>query len=274
MGIAPAATISAATTFSGTPTVAQLAANSFATIANSSDLATFTAELSTSAFVGTLTFYGLEVDGSTLVPILGHQRNSSTIANNTAINTAVALNQVWVGSIASFAAFYVVCTAFTSGSVTVQPGLSAGLYMINIGNVNANGQALSSASAPVVVASDQSPIATKRTASTLYTTTQTGISATGNSGDITTVGPYSELLVMVNLTAFTGTNINFRIRGKDAFGNYYTLGSTGVQTGVGSFAFGVGQGAGNNIGFGDIVILEWLCTSVTSATFTATMKAK
>ncbi len=166
-----ATALSAATTFSGVPTVSGIAANSSVSLANTSDQATFSIQISVgSAFNGTLSFYGLEPDGSTLQLVNAHQRGTTTIANTTAINTGVATNQVWQGAISGFKAIYVVCTAYTSGSVSVQLGLSAAPYAQAILNtINANiaqiggtplslGQATMAASIPVTIASNQSAI--------------------------------------------------------------------------------------------------------------------
>src|SRR5579875_1492592 len=126
--------ISVATPFSGVPSVSQLLPNSYAELINPGGMATFLAELQTSAFVGTLSFYGLEPDGSKLQLISAHQRGTSTFANSIALSVASATNEVWTGSIAGFSAIYVVCTAFTSGSITVTPALSAGVYAVSITN--------------------------------------------------------------------------------------------------------------------------------------------
>jgi len=163
--------ISAGTTFGSIPLVSALAANSYATLTNASYQDTFLVQINVaSAFVGTISFYGLEPDGSTLQLINAHQRNSSTNGNSTAINTGSALNQVWEGSIAGFKAVYVVCTAFTSGAASVQLGLTAANYAHAIVNTVAqnltqvNGSSISlgrttkSASLPVTMASDQDNI--------------------------------------------------------------------------------------------------------------------
>lgn len=128
-------TINAATTFSGVPTVSQIAANSSVSLANPGDQSTFVAQISiTSAFNGTLSFYGLEPDGSTLQLISAHQRNASTIATSTAINVSSATNQVWSGNASGFKTLYVICTTFTSGSSSVALGLSAAPYAVSVTN--------------------------------------------------------------------------------------------------------------------------------------------
>ncbi len=272
---ASAPTINAATTFSGIPTVSQLVAGSYASLTNPGAQASFLAALEvTSAFVGTLGFYGLEPDGATLTPLVAWNRSSGVIASSTAINAVAATNQVWQGSITGFKAVYVVCTNYSSGSITAQLGLSAAPIALVLLNGTALGQALMASSQPVVIASDQSALPIKRgAAATIYSTTQSAIAATGVSGDLA-VGQYTELLILVYLSAFTGTSINFRLQAKDAFGNYMTLNSSGAQSATGFYVFGVGAGCGNSLPFGDDVQLQWQCTSVTSATFQATVKGK
>jgi hypothetical protein len=161
--------ITAGTTFGSIPLVSALAASSFATLSNASYQDTFIAEINVaSAFVGTISFYGLEPDGTTLQLINAHQRNSSTNANSTAISTASALNQVWEGSIAGFKAIYVVCTAFTSGSASVQIGLTAANYahaiintvaanltQLNGTTVDTNSGSKSAGTQRIVIATDQ-----------------------------------------------------------------------------------------------------------------------
>jgi hypothetical protein len=127
-----ATNLTAATTFAGVPTISQLIANSSVSLANPGNQATFIAEINiATAFNGTLSFYGLEPDGASLQQINAHQRGTSVFANNTAINTGVALNQTWVGNCAGFKSVYVVCTTFTSGSASVQLGLSAAPYAVH-----------------------------------------------------------------------------------------------------------------------------------------------
>ena len=160
--------ISAATTFGSIPLVSAIAANSSANLTNSSYQDTFIAQINVaSAFNGTIGFYGLLPDGSTLQQINAHQRNSSTTNNSTAINTSSALEQTWAGSIAGFKAVYVVCTTFTSGSASVQIGLTASPYALailntvaqNLTQVNGSsislGQTTKANSLPVTIASDQ-----------------------------------------------------------------------------------------------------------------------
>lgn len=270
-----ATTISAATTFSGIPTISQLAANSYVALTNPGDQATFLTEISiASAFVGTLGFYGLEPDGATLQPLMAVQRTTNTVAAISVINAASATNQAWAGSISGFKAIYVVCTSFTSGSASVQIGLSAALMGLFLLNGTALGQALMASSQPVAIASDQSALPIKRgVTGTIYSSTQTGIAATGDSGDLA-VGQYSELVALINLQSFTGTSINFRLLAKDAFGNYMNLGSSGAQSATGFYVVSLGAGLVNNQSFGDTVKLQWQCTSVTAATFQATVKGK
>lgn len=280
-----ATNITAATTFSGVPTVSQLAASSSVLLANPGAQATFIAEVNVaSAFVGTLSFYGLEPDGTTLQAIGTHLRGIGTTAMSTTISTAVALNQVWMGSAANFKTIYVVCTAFTSGSVSVQLGLSAAPYAMAIlntvnaliTNANANGQNTMLNSAPVVLASDQSniPIVQKSASWTsIYTTTQTGVSSWAGSGDID-VHLYRELMINIQLSAITGTNIQFKGSRKDSFSNYTGLWLPAALTAAGSSNTSWGSGLSTNHLFGSTILITATFTAITSVTFTVDIQGR
>jgi len=112
-----------------------------------------------------------------------------------------------------------------------------------------------------------------RSTNTVYAQTQTGISTNGDTGDIV-VGQYSELAIDVNLTALVGTSIQFRVQRKDAFGNYTQIASNAALTGTGPSSFSVGSGMSTNLSIGDIVKVVWICTSVSGANFTISVKAK
>jgi len=88
------------------------------------------------------------------------------------------------------------------------------------------------------------------------------------------VGQYSELAIDVNLTALVGTSIQFRVQRKDAFGNYTQIASNAALTGTGPSSFSVGSGMSTNLSIGDIVKVVWICTSVSGANFTISVKAK
>ena len=113
----------------------------------------------------------------------------------------------------------------------------------------------------------------QRRTDTVYNQTQSGISASGDTGDIS-VNQYSELAIDVNLTALTGTSVQFKVQRKDAFGNYTQLASNAALTATGTTSFSVGSGMSSTLSIGDIIKGIWLCTSVTSATFTVSVKAK
>lgn len=202
--------ISAATTFGAIPLVSVLAANSFATLPNASYQDTFIAQINVaSAFVGTIGFYGLLPDGSTLQQINAHQRASTTTGSSTAINTGAALEQTWEGSIAAFKAIYVVCTAFTSGAASVQIGLTAADYahaIINTvaqnltqvgGTALALGQTTKSASIPVTLPSDAAiPV-------NVGTPTGSVVSVGTGSTAVVTPGANAKFLTLINDSANT-----------------------------------------------------------------------
>jgi hypothetical protein len=221
--------ISAATTFGSIPLVSGIAANSSANLTNSSYQDTFIVQINVaSAFNGTIGFYGLLPDGSTLQQINAHQRNSSTTNNNTAINTGAALEQTWEGSIAGFKAVYVVCTTFTSGSASVQIGLTASPYALAILNTVAqnltqvNGSAISlgqttkANSLPVTLPSDASiPINTGTPAETAVTVGASNISvlaANANRKFLSLVNDSNNTIYVTfsgtNAALNTGTRLN------------------------------------------------------------------
>lgn len=137
-------------------------------------------------------------------------------------------------------------------------------------------QFVSPQAGPVVTSSDGTNYAPHRTgkaAVVAYSTTQTGISASGNSGDIT-VDLYTELVIDVNLTALTGTSVAFVVSRKDAFGNYVSIYAPSALTTTGTVAQTIGVGAETNKGFGTTVRIAWTCTAVTSATFTVSLQGK
>lgn len=108
---------------------------------------------------------------------------------------------------------------------------------------------------------------------TAYSTTQTAINTTGNSGDID-VSVFRELDLDVNLTQLTGTSVAFKIERKDAAGNYVSLYAPAALTGASSIAQTIGVGAETNKGFGGTVKITWTCTVVTTTTFTVSLIGK
>lgn len=137
-------------------------------------------------------------------------------------------------------------------------------------------QFVSPQAGPVTTATDGTNYAGHRTGkagATPYTTTQTGISATGNSGDIK-VDMYTEISLDINLTGFTGTSIAYVLQRKDAFGNYVAIYSPTALTATGTVAQSIGVGAETSKAFGNIVRVLWTCVSVTTATFTVSLQAK
>lgn len=288
--------ITAATTFSGVPTVSQLAANSFVTLANPGGQASFIAEFAIgSAFNGTLSFYGLNPDGTTLQLVTGHERGTSTYANLIAINVGVATNQVWTGNIAGFKALYIVCTTFTSGSVSVTLGLSSAPYTVSIPSANIttiNGQTptldnttvlavsmrgKNSVAGDTAVAVDSGGNIKQASSNGAYTqvysTTQTGVTSWAGSGDITNMHLYNTFVVNINVSAITGTNITFSVKRKDSFGNYITMASGASVTTPGTQTLDIGPGLAFARILGDIIQITAVVTSAT-VTFTVDVEAR
>src|SRR5947209_5688240 len=81
------------------------------------------------------------------------------------------------------------------------------ILSVFVENGNPNGQALMVASAPVVVASDQTPIAVKDPVWTMvYSVTQTNVTTWVGSGDIT-VSLYSQVIINWHISAITSGSI-------------------------------------------------------------------
>lgn len=95
----------------------------------------------------------------------------------------------------------------------------------------------------------------------LFSTTLTNVTTQGNSGNLE-VATFSSLLVLINVTALSGTSVTFKVRSVDAFGNLYSLASTSAIVGTGTVpALAIVGAAGSPLG--DQIILEWDPTSVT-----------
>lgn len=156
---------------------------------------------------------------------------------------------------------------------------SAGNLLVNIAVGGGGGGAVNiadpttPANKAVIDSAGRLIVIDQRRTDTVYAQTQTGISVNGDTGDIA-VGPYSELAIDINLTALTGTSIQFRVQRKDAFGNYTQSASNVALTATGFSSFSIGTGMASNASFGDIIKVVWICSAVTSATFTVSVKAK
>ena len=128
-------------------------------------------------------------------------------------------------------------------------------------NVNANGSSTSVNSAPVVIASDQAAVASKRTAVAVYSLASTAITTTPlNSGDLA-VGAYTEISIDINATAHTGTNptIQFTYSRKAADGLYYALWqSTVLTTATFTLSTSIGAGMAYNQSLGVTGQLAWV----------------
>ncbi len=210
------------------------------------------------------------------------------------------------------AAHYPNAPAFT----IVQAGevLSAGNGLpVTAVNGNANGQATSANSSPVVLPSDQSPVASKAAASAyvdgsvvtigskadapatdntsswsaiallkaivrpldwtqVYSTTQTGVATWAGSGSITGLGIYRSLMVNINLTAITGTSIQFVLGRKDKNNNFIFLKQSSALTTAGTVAIDVGDSLTGY--FFDTVTVTVNLVAITSVTFTVDVEAR
>lgn len=215
------------------------------TVYDITGMATVQVLISPTAWTGTVTFEA-SIDGTTFVNIKGNQMDTQNYADNVA--NPGSTSSIWTFQTAGLTKFRAVTSNAGGTSVTVTAKASPYPCALPFG-VN------------------------MFSASTVLNTTQTGISASGNSGDIS-VGSYRELVLDVNLTALTGTSVAFILERKDAAGNYVAIYSPAALTGVSTIAQTIGVGAETNKGFGDTIRLRWVCTAVSTTTFTASIKAK
>jgi len=95
----------------------------------------------------------------------------------------------------------------------------------------------------------------------LYQTTLTGVTTTGNSGTLD-VSKYSEILLIWNITSFSGTSVTFRNRAIDEFGNNVSINASSAlsATGASSLSAGTGIQGGS---LGKNYMLEWQISSAT-----------
>lgn len=107
----------------------------------------------------------------------------------------------------------------------------------------------------------------------INTTSQTGVSATGDTGwiDVTSI---QQLFIMCNLSAFTGTSIQFKLQTMDEFNNVFSIVSPTALTATGATLIHAGPGLSSNVDFAAKIRIQWACTAVTTATFTVTIRGK
>jgi hypothetical protein len=87
-----------------------------------------------------------------------------------------------------------------------------------------------------------------------FQTQVSNVSAQGDTGNLD-VSSYKSLLVLINVTAFSGSSVVFKVRTVDAFGTEYSLVSV-TANGTGTLgAISVVEAAGSP--FGDFVRVEW-----------------
>lgn len=141
---------------------------------------------------------------------------------------------------------------------------------VNVDNTNANGQAAMASSAPVVIASDQTPVAVKVATTTLYTTALVA-GATGNSGDLD-VSKLHEISIDITTTLVT-TNLQFFWERKGADGIYYPLWQTAVLTiSANTLSTSIGSGLAYNQSLGLTGRFRWVATG--NASFTPNIYGK
>ena len=124
------------------------------------------------------------------------------------------------------------------------------------GSKNTNSDTSSNVSSSVVVS---------RAGITLYSTTLSGVNATGNSANLD-VSAFTQLLIIYNITSFSGTSMIFRVRAVDAFSNLVTLANGPTENAVNGNTFSIGEGLGGQVSIGNLIVVGWVPTS---ATFTA-----
>jgi hypothetical protein len=154
------------------------------------------------------------------------------------------------------------------------PISSSNGQFVTVTNATSLGQQLTINSTSIVPASDSPAFPTKNPGWTMiYSTTQTGVSSWSGSGDLT-VGQYSQILINIQLSAITGTSIQFITKRKDSFNNYYAIDSPAAMTAPGGANRSIGPGVTANAFFGAIAQLVVTLVSITSVTFTVDMWAR
>lgn len=98
-----------------------------------------------------------------------------------------------------------------------------------------------------------------------------------STGQTATLGGYggsSSLRVYVNVTAVSGTSPTMTINIQDTVdgSNWYTVGSSTSLTAVGTSAFEIGAGLGNNHVFADRIRVQWVLGGTTPS-FTFDVRA-
>lgn len=176
----------------------------------------------------------------------------------------------------------VAVTGDTAGTLSAKlRGLSKMLFdmwdstnhwmQVKVMNATALGQAIMTGSAPVVIASDQTPVAGKRTVIAAYTLASTTTSgATQNSGDLA-VGAYTEISIDITTTAQAGTSptIQYFYERKGADGLYYTLWQSAVLTlAANTLSTSIGAGLAYNQSLGLTGRLRWVIGGSATPTFT------
>lgn len=123
-------------------------------------------------------------------------------------------------------------------------------------------------------------VAQKAAWTSVYSTTQTGVSTWAGSGDIS-VGSYDSLLININISAITGTSIQFKVSRKDSFGNYVTIltasaiaSAAGQSISIGPGTGGSGSGSQSSHFLGSTIQITATFTSVTSVSFTIDAEAR
>jgi hypothetical protein len=133
------------------------------------------------------------------------------------------------------------------------------------------GQATFANSLSVVQASD-SPA---RTWTRIYNTTQTGVSSWTGSGSLTSLDQYTYLVANINVSAISGTSIQFKINRIDGFANVNTLANGSTISGANTTdKFSVGPGCSQNHPFGQTASITAAFTAITSVTFTVEVWAR
>jgi hypothetical protein len=97
------------------------------------------------------------------------------------------------------------------------------------------------------------------------------------------VGGYTELALDINLTALTGTSIQFLVDRQGTDGNWYNIKSTTALAGVGTITMSIGAGFTAtdaapqyfcDHSFGEGLRIRWVGVALTTATFTISLQGK
>lgn len=220
----------------------------------------------------------VKVDGSAVTqPVSvqnGNANGQATMANSSPV--VVASDQSKLPTKASSGDFVdgSIVTLGTEADAAASSDSATATYMAHFKRLQAKvptiGQQTKANSLSVTMASDQG----YGTWTSVYTTTQTGVSSWSGSGSITGLGIYERLYANIYVSAISGTSIQFVISRIDSSSNSIFLGQSSAMTTTGSTEFAVGPGLTIGKPFGGTIKLSVNLVAITSVTFTIEVLAR